>query len=363
MTQTGHRAPAGDVVAAWEDVRHPERPPLLILEPLERYLDGLGLGAGPAAVEPFAGGHSNATFLIRRGEWRAVLRRPPRPPFPPGAHDVVREGRLLRALAGTQVPVPSVLDICESPDVIGAPFVVMELISGETVEDRVPAALDTVEERRRLGEAFVDTLIAVHEVDPEAAGLDSLGRRGGYLERQLRRFSAGWEANKTRDLPTMPELERRLRASMPHSHETTVVHGDYRLGNAMFSSEAPARVVALLDWEMGALGDPLADLGYLCATWTDRRDEHRPAFHLSPVTAAPGFPTRDDLVDRYERRSGRSAAHLPWYWALAAWKSAVFMEGNYRRAASGMSDDPWALEFRAGVEELAELGLSALTRL
>ncbi len=142
------------------------------------------------------------------------------------------------------------------------------------------------------------------------------------------------------------------------------MHGDYRLGNAIFSREAPARVVALVNWEMGTLGDPPADPGYLCATWTDRRDEHRPACHLSSVIAAPGFPTRGELVERYERRSGRSAAQLPWYCALAAWKSAVFMEGNYRRAASGMSDDPWAARVPGGSRRARGAGaVGAVARL
>ncbi|MGH2969785.1 MAG: phosphotransferase family protein [Solirubrobacteraceae bacterium] len=349
------------MVRAWADADRLSRPPLLVLEPLQRYLDDGEHGAGELHVALLAGGHSNATFVLRRDAWTAVLRRPPRPPIPPGAHDVVREGRLLRGLSATDVPVPAVLDICESPEVIGAPFVLMELIDGAVVEQSVPKQLDSPDERRRLGEAFVDALVAVHDVDVEAAGWEWAGRRGGYLERQLRRFAGGWEANKTRELPAMEELERRLRAAVPASQEITLVHGDYRLGNALVATEAPAHIVALLDWEMGTIGDPLADLGYLCATWTDRRDERRPSFHLSPVTAAPGFPTRDELVGRYELRSGRSAADLQWYWGLAAWKSAVFMEGNYRRALAGMSDDPWALEFRDGVEELAEIGLAALT--
>jgi aminoglycoside phosphotransferase (APT) family kinase protein len=289
-----------------------------------------------------------------------VLRRPPRPPLPPGAHDVVREARLMRALEPTSVPVPAVLSICESPEVIGAPFMVMEYVHGHVLEDRLPPALDGPGQRERIAEAFVDAIVAVHKVDIDAAGLAWLGRPSGYLERQLRRFTGSWEVNRTRDLPAMTELERLLGDQLPTTAQTALVHGDARLGNAMFAPQAPPRVAALLDWEMATLGDPLADLGYLCVAWTDRTDNPPPMFHLSPVTGEPGFPTRAELVTLYELRSGRRVTDLAWYMALACWKSAVFMEGNYRRARDGMSDDAFASGFRVGVEELAELGLAAI---
>jgi aminoglycoside phosphotransferase (APT) family kinase protein len=337
-----------------------ERPALLVLEALEHYLDGLGLGSGPADATPLPGGHSNATFAIERQGLVLVLRRPPRPPLPPGAHDVVREGRVLRALAGTAVPVPRVLDICESSDVIGAPFVLMEFVEGHALESSLPPVLDSPGQRQLIADAFIDTLVTVHAVDVAAAGLDWLGRPNGYLERQLRRFSGSWEVNRTREVPAMTELERRLRERLPASSETTLVHGDVRLGNALFAPRAPARVAALLDWEMSTLGDPLADLGYLCAAWTDVGNVAPPLFHLSTITGSEGFPRRAELVARYEARSGRRVTDLDWYTALALWKTAVFMEGNYRRALYGMSDDSFALGFRTGVEELAEMGLVAL---
>jgi aminoglycoside phosphotransferase (APT) family kinase protein len=337
-----------------------ERPALLVLEALEHYLDGLGLGSGPADATVLPGGHSNATFAIQRDGCEVVLRRPPRPPLPPGAHDVVREGRVLQALAGTAVPVPRVLAICESSDVIGAPFVLMDFVEGHVIERSLPAALDSPGQRQLIAEAFIDTLVAVHAVDVAGAGLEWLGRPNGYLERQLRRFSGSWEVNRTREVPAMTELERRLREGLPASGETTLVHGDVRLGNALFAPRPPARVAALLDWEMSTLGDPLADLGYMCASWTDVGDTAPPMFHLSTITGSAGFPTRSELVSRYEAKSGRRVTDLDWYTAMALWKTAVFMEGNYRRALYGMSDDSFALGFRTGVEELAALGLAAL---
>jgi aminoglycoside phosphotransferase (APT) family kinase protein len=349
-----------EVVRTRAEAASLERPPSLVLEALEAYLDAEGIGTGPASAEPLAGGHSNATFMISRGGLRVVLRRPPRPPLPTGAHDVVREGRIMSALERTGVPVPRVFSICESPAVIGAPFLVLEYVEGHVLEDRLPAVLESPGHQHRIAEAFIEVLVAVHEVDIDAVGLGWLGRRSGYLERQLRRFGGSWELNRTRQLPAMTELAKGLSERMPTTKRTTLVHGDARLGNAIFAPRGPASVVALLDWELAAVGDPLADLGYLCIAWTDPHDTSRPMFPLSTLTGEPGFPTRDELVVLYERHSGLGVTDLPWYIALAYWKAAVFMEGNYRRALYGTSDDAFALGFRFGVEELAELGLAAI---
>lgn len=349
-----------DVVRTAAEAAEMSRPPLVVLDTLEVWLDTHGLGTGPLRTTPLPGGHSNVTMLIKRDDVEVVLRRPPRPPLPPGAHDILREARLLQWLEHTAVPVPRILAICESDDVLGAPFAVMSYVPGYVIEGTLPAGLEASAERRRAAESFVDALVAVHAVDVERAGLTWLGRPGHYLERQLRRFSGTWEISRTRELTAMTELERRLRAGLPVPGETTLIHGDVRLGNAIFAPEPPAHVAALLDWEMATLGDPLADLGYLIAAWTDLGQSAPPMFHLSPATAADGFPTLAELIERYHRASGRSVDSLGWYTALARWKAAVFMEGNYRRALSGNSDDPFALGFYGGVEELAELGLSAL---
>jgi aminoglycoside phosphotransferase (APT) family kinase protein len=349
-----------DVVYTAAEAAALQRPPLVVLEALEHWLDGRGMGSGPLHAVPLPGGHSNVTMLIRRSDLEVVLRRPPRPPLPPGAHDIVREARVVSGLARTAVPVPRIIDTCESDAVLGAPFVLMEYVPGEVLESALPPWLEPIDERRRAGEAFIDTLATVHAVDVASAGLDWLGRPGSYLERQLRRFSGSWQISRTRNVSAMTTLEGLLRDGLPTHHETTLIHGDARMGNAIFAPGPPARVAALLDWEMATLGDPLADLGYLAAAWTNRGQTDAPMFHLSQVTALAGFPTLNQLIARYELQTGRNVGDLPWYTALACWKSAVFMEGNYRRALSGGSDDPFALGFRTGVEELAELGLSAL---
>ncbi|MEX2195167.1 MAG: phosphotransferase family protein [Thermoleophilaceae bacterium] len=325
--------------------------PLIAQEPLEAYFDSRGLGSGPIEFERIGEGHSNITFLIRRGGEDFVLRRPPRPPLPPSAHDVLREARLLSAVRG--VRTPEVLDACDDESVLGVPFYVMEYIEGTVITGEIPQPLDTPEERRRIAWELVDALVEVHAVDWRACGID--GRPSGYLERQLRRFNGLWEHNKTREVPVVGEVGEWLAANMPDSGDATIVHGDYRLGNTMVADDAPARLIAIFDWELSTIGDPLADVGYLTVTWVQPDDADDTMFsNLTSVTRREGFPTRQEMVARYEERSGRSMAALHWYQALALWKAAVFMEGNYKRFIQGNSDDPYLGLFDEGVPALAD---------
>jgi aminoglycoside phosphotransferase (APT) family kinase protein len=330
------------------------RPALLVLQPLRRFLDEHGLGEGEIEASPIGEGHSNVTYLIERGGAEMVLRRPPRPPLPPSAHDVLREARLLRALRDTPARVPEVLAVCEDPTTIGCPFYVMERVEGEVIASSIPEALDTPAERRRASEELIDALVEIHGVDWRAVGLEDFGKPTGYLQRQLRRFGGLWELNKTREIEEMNRVAGWLSERIPSSGPATIVHGDFRLGNTMFSAQAPARLVAVLDWEMATIGDPLADLGYLCMMWTERDDpELGMREHLGKITRREGFPTRAELIDSYEQRSGRSMGDIRWYTTLALWKMAVFMEGNYKRAIAGTTDDPYLKQFGDGVLELA----------
>ena len=349
-----------DVVRTHADAAPDAREPLLVLEPLLAFLDAHGLGEGDAEVEPIGDGHSNVTYALTRGAARLVVRRPPRGPLPPSAHDVLREARVLRALE-RRVPVPRVLAVCADAGVIGAPFYVMERVAGDVVSDAVPAPLDTAGERRRIGEQLVDALATLHAVDWRAAGLEGFGRPDGYLERQLERFGGLWERNRTRELPAVEHVGRWLGAHMPASPPATIVHGDFRLGNVMYAPGAPARLVAIFDWEMSTIGDPLADLGYMCTFWVSRDDPPAGIFERHAVTRAAGFPSRAELVARYEERSGRSMGHVRWYEALALWKVIVFMEGNYRRALAGSVDDPYLTAFGESIAGLAQRA-EALTR-
>jgi aminoglycoside phosphotransferase (APT) family kinase protein len=344
-----------DIVYSHADVAADARPPLLVLEPLQRFLDEHRLGAGEIRAQPIGEGHSNVTYLIERDSGpQLVLRRPPRPPLPPSAHDVLREARLLRALEPTPARVPRVLAVCDREAVIGCPFYVMERIQGEVIVSSTPSALDTPEQRRCIGEQLIDALVEIHAVDWQAAGLEGFGKPTGYLERQLRRFGGLWDLNKTREIPAVERVKAWLSEHMPESGPATIVHGDYRLGNTMFAERAPADLVAVLDWEMATIGDPLADVGYLCMFWTEAGDpEGGLREHLGRVTRAEGYPTRAELIARYEELSERSMRDLRWYTTLALWKSVVFMEGNYKRAVAGTTDDPYLKQFGEGVLELA----------
>ncbi len=343
-----------DIVLTHADAAENGRPPLLVLEPLRRFLDEHGLGEGEIEASPIGEGHSNVTYLITRGDAEMVLRRPPRPPLPPSAHDVLREARLLRALRDTPARVPEVLAVCDDTATIGCPFYVMDHIEGEVIVASIPPVLDTPAERARIAEELIDALVEIHGVDWRAAGLEDFGKPTGYLERQLRRFTGLWEINKTREIPEVERVGQWLAEHLPSSGPATIVHGDYRLGNTIFAAAPPARLLAVLDWEMATIGDPLADLGYLCMMWTDAEDPTGGMReHLGGVTRQPGFPTREGLIAAYEQRTGRSMQDLRWYTTLALWKSIVFMEGNYKRAISGTTDDPYLKQFADGVLDLA----------
>jgi aminoglycoside phosphotransferase (APT) family kinase protein len=344
-----------DVVETHQQGADNEREPLLVLEPLREFLADHGLEA-PAdlSAAPVGDGHSNVTFKLSTG---VVLRRPPRGPLPPSAHDVLREARLLSALEPTVVRAPGILAVCDDDAVIGAHFYVMEEVRGDVVTDSVPTALDNPEQRERIADELLDALVELHGIDWTSIGLEGFGKPTGYLERQLRRFTGLWEHNQTRELPEVAEVGEWLAANRPESGPATIVHGDYRLGNTMLAGQAPARLVAIFDWEMATIGDPLADVGYMMIHWAQSGDPET-KFNLQSVTARAGFPSRKEMVSGYEQRSGRSVQSLDWYVTLALWKAVVFMEGNYKRAISGSTDDPYLKTFGEGVVELAQRALS-----
>jgi aminoglycoside phosphotransferase (APT) family kinase protein len=327
------------------------QPPLLVRRPLEAFLDAHGLGSGELTGEPVGEGHSNVTYLIRRdgGEW--VLRRPPRPPLPPSAHDVLREAFLLRALEGTDVRVPRVLATCEDDSVIGAPFYVMERVAGQVITTELPDGLDG----GAIGDELIDALVEIHAADWRAGGLEGYGKPTGYLARQLRRFGGLWQHNQTREIADLDEVTAWLHEHRPESGPATIVHGDYRLGNVMFTGRS---LSAVFDWELATIGDPLADVGYLVATWTVAGDPPSVMATLTTVTRQPGFPGREEMIARYEQRSGRSMRDLRWYTTLALWKSAVFLEGSYKRRLAGTTEDEFFDRLKDGVPELAARALS-----
>src|SRR3954471_7500874 len=301
------------IVDTPEEAAALDLPPLLVRRPLEAHLDAHGLGSGPIEAEPVGEGHSNVTYLVRRGGTELVLRRPPRPPLPPSAHDVLREARLLHAVQDADVRTPRVLLTCDDESVIGAPFYVMERVEGDVITSELPPALDNEEERRRVAEELIDALVEVHAVDWRACGLEGYGKPTGYLDRQLRRFGGLWEHNRTRELPVLDRVTAWLAEHKPESGDATIVHGDYRLGNTMFAPGPPARLAAIFDWELATIGDPLADVGYLVPPWSQAHHPDDALPGLSAATRRPGFPTREQLIARYEERSGRSMSDVRWY--------------------------------------------------
>jgi aminoglycoside phosphotransferase (APT) family kinase protein len=327
----------------------------IVLDPLREFLDAAGLGAGEIKASELGDGHSNLTFLLRRGGDRIVLRRPPRGDLASSANDVLRESRVLGALSNTGVPVPDVLARCEDSGLIGAPFFLMSYIAGSTINDRLPAALDTPGTPELIAEQTVATLVALHAADLDASGLGEFGRPSGYLQRQLRRFGSLLEANATRPLPELELVAEWLATNLPRSRRTTFVHGDYRLGNLLFGT--PLAVAGVLDWEMATVGDPLADLGYLTAMWAAPDDGENPMFALSELTRRPHFPRREDLARAYAEMSGEPIDALRWYQVLALWKSAIFLEGSYRRFTEGASTDAYFGSLGDGVPALARTAL------
>jgi aminoglycoside phosphotransferase (APT) family kinase protein len=350
-----------DIAATRAEAERFELEPLIVVDTLSEHLAReLPGDDAPLEFERIGEGHSNITYLVRRGGDRFVLRRPPRGPLPPSAHDVLREWRILDAIKETPARSPRTLLACADESVIGAPFYVMEYVEGAVITGEIPGPLDTPEEHRRMGLDLVDALAEVHAVDWRACGLESFGKPTGYLERQVKRFTGLWEYNKTREVPRVQQMRDWLADNMPDSREATIVHGDYRLGNTMVAHDPPARLIAIFDWELSTIGDPLADLGYMTVTWIQPGDPADTMFSsLSTVTRRDGFPTRAELIAHYEERTGRSMSALNWYQALALWKAAVFMEGNYKRSLAGTTDDPFLKMFDEGVPALAEAAYEA----
>jgi aminoglycoside phosphotransferase (APT) family kinase protein len=314
--------------------------------------------APPFAFELISGGRSNLTYRVRDAEGATfVLRRPPLGHVLPTAHDMAREFRVLTGIARTDVPAPRPLALCEDAGVNEMPFYVMTYCPGVVPNEGLPAGFaEEPEQRRRMSFALVDVLVRLHAVDFRAVGLAGLGRPEGYLGRQVRRWARQWEGNRTGPLPEVEELLRRLAAALPDSPAPTIVHGDYRLGNMAFDPGDAGRVVAVFDWEMATLGDPLADLGYTLIYWREAGD---PRFTRLPLfTDLPGFATRAEIVEEYAKRSGRDVAHADFYQVLALTKLAVISEGIYARHLQGKTLGAGFDAMRREAQPLAERALA-----
>ncbi|MDZ7827149.1 MAG: phosphotransferase family protein [Gammaproteobacteria bacterium] len=308
-----------------------------------------------------AGGHSNLTYAVEDASGaRWVLRRPPLGHVLESAHDVAREHRIISALADTDVPVPRTVGVCEDPEINDAPFYVMEFVDGEVLHDSAAAETVPKGERRSLGEDVVDVLARLHAIDPDQVGLGTLGRKEAYLERQLRRWTKQWENSKQREIPAMEEAGRLLGERMPEQIGSAIVHGDYRLGNMLVRD---GRILALLDWELCTLGDPLADLGYLLNAWVQPGELDTRQGDQAP-TVVGGFPTREALIERYQAATGRDVSQIAYYRAFSHWRLAAIGEGVYKRYLLGAMGERGEVdldEFADSVVRRAESALELLS--
>ena len=281
-----------------------------------------------------SGGRSNLTYRLELTDRTLVLRRPPLGHVLPTAHDMSREYRVLTALSGTDIPVPTPVAFCDDVEVVGAPFYLMRYVAGEVLRTRTDGADAelTEDQARRLSELVVDMLAAIHSVNIGAVGLTGFGRPDGYLTRQLARWQRQWELSVTRPVPGYDELVRRLEAGLPSASEGTLVHGDLRLDNMLVTLGPVPAVAAVVDWEMSTLGDPLADLGLTLMYWTDPgEDDTLRSLQGGSVTTIPGFLSRAKAAARYADLTGRDISGIGYYMAFGCFKLAVVLEGIHAR--------------------------------
>ena len=318
-------------------------------------------GVDAIEVSHLSGGSSNLTYRVQseKGDW--VLRRPPTVHVLATANDMKREYTVQTALRDTDVPVPRTVAFCEDESVIGAPFYVMEMLDG--------VVFNTADDVKHLDEAqslaatyeLMDALARLHSVDPAAVGLENFGKPAGFVERQVHRWITQWEKSKQRELPEIDEVARRLLANLPPEGAHGIVHGDYSFNNTMFRKDIPEKMLAILDWEMSTLGDPLTDVGMVAVYWTEVgefmwRNRESP----QPHRANAGFPSVDVILERYEASSGRHLDNIDFYRTLATFKLSVITEGAHARIAKSGGDTTGAKE---SSEALASMALDYSARL
>jgi aminoglycoside phosphotransferase (APT) family kinase protein len=312
-----------------------------------------GLPQGELEVRQFPSGASNLTYLLRIGEWEGVLRRPPLGPVPPKAHDMGRESRILASINPHFPLAPKPYFFIDDESVMGAPFYVMERKRGLVIDGSFPTEVEpTSDFCRRLSETVVDTLVRLHAVDWEGAGLGALGRPEGFLERQVRGWIDRYEKARTEDVPEMGALAGWLARSIPESPPATIVHNDYKLNNLVLDVENPTRAVAVLDWEMTTVGDPLFDLAVSLSYWVEPDDPEELRNVLPTVTYAPGFLTRREFIDRYGEKSGRDVSEMHFYLTLGYFKLAAILQQIYARWKQGQTKDERFARFGKSVGDL-----------
>ncbi len=339
-----------------------ETPPGVDLERLRPWFAAHVEGASDAPLHAslISGGRSNLTYSIGDDTHEWVLRRPPLGHVLPTAHDMAREHTVLTALNGTAVPVPRTLAFCSDLAVNDAPFYVMDKVDGVILRSPAELAALAPDDARRCSEGLIDVLVAIHSVDYKSVGLGEFGHPDGYVERQVRRWGEQWERSKSRDLPAIEELARRLRAALPTSPAPTIVHGDYRLDNTMLAADDPGRIIAVLDWEMATLGDPLSDVGLFLVYWG--RDQVNLGGGGETMGPGTGFLTRAEVAQHYATKSGRDVSQLDFYEMLASYKLAIILEGIHARYLIGKTVGEGFDHIGNMVEAIASTALDAASR-
>jgi aminoglycoside phosphotransferase (APT) family kinase protein len=337
------------------------------VEGLKRFIRTRKLG-DPAGLstENISYGHSNEVHLVRFEDKVWALRRPPRGPLLPTAHDVLREYRVLAALQNTPVPVPRVYASCDDLSFIGAPFYLMQFMSGKVIRPGLvpsdePSFANTPGKQRAVSEGIIDLLIALQSVDWRKVGLEGFGRPDGYIERQLRRWTDQFvrTTQLTRPLPVMEKIRDWLTEHMPQSQPATIVHGDFKLDNVMWEVEGDsARAISLFDWEMSTIGDPLADLGWMLTYWSDPSDTELRRSVVSSMEWETGYYRRDEMGERYEQKAARPMRDFNFYQVFSLYKLAIILEGSYSRYLSGQADDPLFATYDQRVPDIAEVAWS-----
>jgi len=318
-------------------------------------------------LEQFPGGHSNLTYLVRFGGWEFVLRRPPFGPVAPTAHDMPREYRLLSAINPNFGLAPKPYLLCDDLSVIGAPFYLMERRRGLVVRRDIPPEIgDDLALRRRISEAIVDTLAALHSVDIVSTGLTGLGKPVGFMQRQIKGWADRWERAKSIDVAEIDKVVKWLSDRLPPDPDPrnppTLVHNDFKLDNVMLDHQEPSKVVAVLDWEMCTVGDPLADVGLLLCYWAEKGDPEARRESISPVTTEPGWMTRQEIVERYAAKTRRDLSGVAFYETFALFKIAVVLQQIYIRYLKGQTHDERFKEFDRRVAGLAQAAWDLATR-
>jgi aminoglycoside phosphotransferase (APT) family kinase protein len=308
----------------------------------------VGRSPGEIKVSVLSGGRSNLTFAITAGESELVARRRPLGTVAPGAHDMAREFRVLAALAETAVPVPRVYGFYEDESVMGAPFYLMDRVHGAVLDCRADVSGLSPRQCRELSSAAVEALAQLHAIDYESVGLGELGRPSGFVTRRLARWIQQWDRSPHRDFPLVDTLGERLQSQVPAQTDSTLVHGDFRLGNMMINLEEPVGVAALLDWEMSTLGDPYTDLAHMLVYWEPTRG--RLTHPSQEMVQQPGFLTGGEIAEQYATTTGRNIGSLDFYLAFEHWRAAIIKEGIYTRYREAGAADSEMEALGASVE-------------